>query len=77
MIKSNTEPPTTLKLKEIVRQYKEGLLSLNEASLKVASISELTPEIVSCFLKAMKRKNLVNLNRTLDRSAKQGPSDID
>ena len=40
-------------------QYKQGLLDLEEASAQIEHLSGLQSEIVACFLKVMKRNNLI------------------
>ena len=49
-------------IQKTVLLYKKGKLSLDEASQCIAISSGLAPEIISCFLKAMKRDNITKLN---------------
>ena len=42
----------------ITNAYKNGSLNIEEASNSVSQLTELQPEIVQCFLKAMKRSNV-------------------
>ena len=49
-------------IQETVLLYKKGKLSLHEASERIAISSGLAPEIISCFLRAMKRNNITKLN---------------
>ena len=44
-----------------VKDYKSGLQNLKTGSEEISRISGLTPEIVACFLKAMKRKNVMQI----------------
>ena len=62
MDKKKTENPETAKLREVVLQYKEGNLRIDEASSEIKVLSGLMPEIAECFLKVMKRKNIISLD---------------
>ena len=59
----NAKFKNSLKPKELVEQsvmqYKQGLLDLEEASAQIEHLSGLQSEIVACFLKVMKRNNLI------------------
>ena len=46
-----------------VKDYKGGLKNLKTGSEEISKISGLTPEIVACFLKAMKRENVMQIQR--------------
>ena len=48
-------------LEQSVMRYKKGHSDLAEASAQIERLSGLQSEIVACFLKAMKRNNLVEL----------------
>lgn len=61
MNQKKAENPKTAKLREVVLQYKEGNLRIDEASSKIKALSGLMPEIAECFLKVMKRKNIISL----------------
>ena len=46
-------------LEQSVMRYKKGHSDLAEASAQIERLSGLQSEIVACFLKAMKRNNVV------------------
>tara|TARA_Y100001937_G_C7104572_1_gene324287 strand:+ start:1311 stop:1553 length:243 start_codon:yes stop_codon:yes gene_type:complete len=46
---------------EAVVDYKRGLRNLKTGSDEISRISGLTPDIVACFLKAMKRDNVTQI----------------
>ena len=56
----NSQKPKEL-LEQSVMQYKQGHSDLAEASAQIEKLSGLQSEIVACFLKTMKRNNLVKL----------------
>ena len=56
----NSQKPKEL-LEQSVTRYKKGHSDLAEASAQIERLSGLQSEIVACFLKAMKRNNLVEL----------------
>ena len=62
MDQKNSENPETAKLREVILQYKEGNLRIDEASSEIKALSGLMPEIAECFLKVMKRKNIISLD---------------
>jgi len=55
------ELPEAKRLREVVLQYKQGNLTIDDASSKIEALSGLMPEIAACFLRAMKRTNIINL----------------
>ena len=57
---NNYQKPKEL-LEQSVMRYKQGHSDLAEASAQIEKLSGLQSEIVACFLKAMKRNNLVEL----------------
>ena len=57
MAKSKTHE----ELIEAVVDYKRGLRNLKTGSDEISRISGLQPEIVACFLKAMKRDNVTQI----------------
>ena len=57
----NAEQPEVNKLREVVLQYKSGNLTIDDASSKIEALSGLMPEIAVCFLRSMKRTNIINL----------------
>ena len=46
-------------IKDIVHGYKKGQTNIDEASLAIAECTNLQEEIVKCFLKVMKRSNII------------------
>ena len=44
---------------DIVHGYKKGQTNIDEASLAIAECTNLQEEIVKCFLKVMKRSNII------------------
>ena len=57
----NDENENVKAIQNTVFLYKKGKLSLVEASECIAISSGLSPEVVSCFLRAMKRDNIRKL----------------
>ena len=49
------------KISHICRAYKTGQLNLSEAAYAIAEYTELTPEVVKCFLISMNRTNITNI----------------
>ena len=56
----NSEKPKE-SLEQSVMRYKQGHSDLAEASAEIEKLSGLQSEIAACFLKAMRRHNLVEL----------------
>ena len=56
-----TTSKTHKDLIKAVKDYKGGLQNLKTGSEEISKITGLTPEIVACFLKAMKRKNVMQI----------------
>ena len=46
-------------IQDIVHGYKKGQTNIDEASLAIAECTNLQEEIVKCFLKVMKRSNII------------------
>ena len=46
-------------IEDIVHGYKKGQTNIDEASLAIAECTNLQEEIVKCFLKVMKRSNII------------------
>ena len=46
-------------IEDIVHGYKKGHTNIDEASLAIAECTNLQEEIVKCFLKVMKRSNII------------------
>ena len=59
--KKKAEQPEVKKLGEVVAQYKLGNLTIDDASTKIEALSGLMPEIAACFLRAIKKTNIIKL----------------
>ena len=46
-------------IEDIVHGYKKGQTNIDEASLAISQCTNLQEEIVKCFLKVMKRSNII------------------
>ena len=46
-------------IEDIVQGYKKGQTNIDEASLAIAECTNLQEGIVKCFLKVMKRSNII------------------
>ena len=61
--KKKAEQPEVKKLGEVVAQYKLGNLTIDDASTKIEALSGLMPEIAACFLRSIKKTNIINLEK--------------
>ena len=59
--KKKAEQLEVKNLREVVLQYKLGNLTIDDASTKIEALSGLMPEIAACFLRAINKTNIINL----------------
>ena len=50
-------------LHQTIIKYKKGELNLSKASTQISVDTGLQEEIIACFLKVMKRENVLQMNK--------------
>ena len=50
-------------LRQTIIKYKRGELNLSKASSQISIDTGLQEEIIACFLKVMKRENILQMNK--------------